>query len=298
MPRELLNILKDKILLCDGAWGTQLQSMGLKSGDCPELWNLIHPEKIFHIAKSYVKAGSDIIETNSFGGSKIKLHEYGLEERCYEINKTAAQISRKAAGDKFVFGSVGPTGKFLMTGEITKESLADSYKEQCLGLIDGGADTILLETFYDLEEACIAIDTVREICELPLAVSFTFQKTSENVYNTIMGNTVKEIYTELVLNKEVDIIGTNCGNGLIDIIPLVSEINKLFPSKTLLVQSNAGVPEVQDGVLIYNESPSLFRDNTNKLIENGVNIIGGCCGTTPEYISEIRQALNIIDEVK
>jgi 5-methyltetrahydrofolate--homocysteine methyltransferase len=113
-----------------------------------------------------------------------------------------------------------------------------------------------------------------------------------------MGNTVKEIYTELVLNKEVDIIGTNCGNGLIDIIPLVSEINKLFPSKTLLVQSNAGEPEVQDGVLIYNESPSLFRDNTNKLIENGVNIIGGCCGTTPDYISEIRQALNIIDEAK
>jgi 5-methyltetrahydrofolate--homocysteine methyltransferase len=112
MPRELLNILKDKILLCDGAWGTQLQSMGLKSGDCPELWNLIHPEKIFHIAKSYVKAGSDIIETNSFGGSKIKLHEYGLEERCYEINKTAAQISRKAACDKFVFGSVGPTESF------------------------------------------------------------------------------------------------------------------------------------------------------------------------------------------
>ena len=294
IKNDFIKRLQSEILLSDGAWGTELQKLGLKPGECPELCNLIQADRVLKIAHSYVKAGSNIIETNSFGGSKIKLCDYNLEDECYNLNKAAAEISRHAAGDSvMVFGSMGPTGKFLMTGEVTGEQLFDSFLDQCKGLKDGGIDVFCLETFYDLEEVRFAIEACRTFNDVPIAVSFTFQKDIENNFTTIMGNTVEEVYRTLN-GLQVEIIGTNCGNGILDMIELVTQIKLLGLNKPILVQSNAGMPEIVDGKIQYNESAKFFRDHIQKVLDAGATIIGGCCGTTPEYISEMRQELNKI----
>ena len=163
-----------QILVSDGAWGTELIKMGFQSGSCPELWNLEKPSEIFSIAKSYIDAGSDIISTNSFGASKIKLEQFNLSDKTYLINVKAAELSRKAANDKLVMGSVGPTGKFLMMGEISQEELRESFLLQLKGLIDGGVDAILFETFYDLDELKIGIEVARELNDIPIICSITF----------------------------------------------------------------------------------------------------------------------------
>src|SRR5512133_1619450 len=156
-------IRQGKKPVCDGAWGTFLQSMGLAPGECPELWNLTHPQEVLTIARSYVEAGSDIIETNSFGGSSIKLKHYGLHERSAEINEAAARISRDAAGENvIVLGSMGPCGKIILTGDISAEELYDSFSIQAAALEKGGADAIVAETMSDIEEALIAIRAVKE----------------------------------------------------------------------------------------------------------------------------------------
>ena len=147
-----------RTLISDGAWGTFLQAKGLQPGECPELWNLTHPEAVLDIAESYIKAGADTIETNSFGGNRFKLMSFGLEEQVYEINKKAAEISRQAAGDdKYVLGSIGPTGKLLMMGDVSEEELYDAFKEQAVALYEGGADALVIETMTDIEEATIAV---------------------------------------------------------------------------------------------------------------------------------------------
>ena len=152
-----------RILVSDGAWGTYLFKKGLKTGECPELWNLTNEDEVFDIAKSYIEAGSDIVETNSFGGSRFKLTQFQLDDKVYEINKKAAEISRKAAGnEKIVMGSIGPTGKFLMMGDVTEEELYSSFKEQAVAFDEGGADAVCIETFYDLNEAELAIKAVKE----------------------------------------------------------------------------------------------------------------------------------------
>ncbi len=295
IKKQFLDRIKSEILLADGAWGTQLQSFGLKPGECPELWNIDQAKKVSMVAESYVKAGADIIETNSFGGSKIKLGEYGLQERCYELNKRAAEISREAAADKvIVFGSIGPTGKFLMTGEVLSDQMYESFLEQCTGLKAGGVNAFCIETFYDLQEAGIAIKAAKECGDLPVIVSFTFQKTGDADYNTIMGKSPEELVAE-ISKHNLTVLGTNCGNGITDMVEIVSKIKTANPNVPVLVQANAGLPELKDNGLVYSESAQLFRENVRKLVDAGASIIGGCCGTTPEYIAEMRKEVDNIN---
>lgn len=278
-----------KILVSDGAWGTYLMKKGLKTGDCPELWNITHPDEVFDIAMSYINAGSDIIETNSFGGSSFKLQQYSLAEKSFELNKRAAEISRKAAGpDRLVMGSIGPTGKFLMMGDVTDEELYNSFKEQATGLEKGGADAVCIETFYDLAEAEQAIKGARDNTDLEIITTFTFDRTADYTFKTLMGLSPQKVAESLIL-LGADIIGANCGVGFEAMITIIKNIREVSDRIPILVQSNAGLPIIDGDKIAYSETPETIKEIVPRLIDAGANIIGGCCGTTPQHIEVISE---------
>lgn len=288
--KDLLDLLKEnKVLLSDGAWGTMLFEKGLQAGDCPELWNLTHREKVLEVAKSYVDAGADIIETNSFGGSGMKLRLYELEDKAEIINIEAALISREAAGKEvLVFGSVGPTGKLLMMGEVTEEQMYATFLQQCKALEKGGVNAIVIETMIALDEALLAIKAAKESTQLSVICTFTFDKTVDNTYRTMMGVSPGEM-AKIIVNAGADVIGTNCGNGFDGMIEISKEIRTEFPDIPLLVQANAGIPQLIEGKNVFPEGPQEMASKIPLLLDLGVNIIGGCCGTTPAYISEFKK---------
>lgn len=292
MNNLISKLAENKILVSDGAWGTFLFKKGLKSGDCPELWNLTNEKDVFDIAKSYIDAGSDIIETNSFGGSWFKLKQYGLEDRVFDLNKKSAEISRKAAGnEKLVMASIGPTGKFLMMGDVTEEQLYNSFKDQVTAFENGGADAVCIETFYDLSEAEIAIRAVKDNTNLPVICTFTYDKTPEDTFKTLMGVSPQEM-TESLIICGADVIGANCGVGFEVMINIIKNIREVSDKIPILVQANAGLPVIENSDLIYPETPEIINNYIPQIIEAGVNIIGGCCGTTPDHIKVIRQVVN------
>ncbi|MFC1568881.1 homocysteine S-methyltransferase family protein [bacterium] len=286
--KSILNTLKqNKILVSDGAWGTLLQNMGLKPGECPESWNLSHPEQVKSIAQSYIDAGADIVLTNSFGGSRFKLDHYGLIDKTVEINQAAANLSRSAAGENnFVLGSIGPTGKIFMMGDVTEEEWIEAFGEQAKALIDGGADGICIETMSSLEEALCAIKAVRSQTSCEVVCTFTFEKTRQDEYRTMMGVSPTQM-AEAVLEAGADIIGANCGNGMERMIEIVKEFKQVSLDTPILIHANAGMPMIQDGETVFPEKAKETAQWVNPLIEAGVNIIGGCCGTTPDHIRAI-----------
>jgi 5-methyltetrahydrofolate--homocysteine methyltransferase len=284
-------IKQNKILLSDGAWGTFLQAKGLKPGECPELWNITHRTDVLDIAESYLLAGSDIIETNSFGGSIFKLSQYGLGERVSEINQAAAELSREAAGnEKHVAGSVGPTGKMLLLGDVTGKELYDAFREQAIALEKGGADIIIIETMSAIDEASLAVRAARENTKCIVIITMTFSRTLKGEYRTMMGVSPEEMVSSMI-EAGAHIVGSNCGNGIEDMIGIVKAIRAADNNIPILIQANAGVPELIDGQTVFRESPEMMASFVPELIKAGVNIIGGCCGTTPEHIKEIGRVL-------
>lgn len=283
--RSLLKAIeKGEVLISDGAWGTFLFELGLENGDCPEIWNLTRRNDVLSVAKSYIDAGSDMILTNSFGGHPIKLDHYGFKDKAYEINKAAAAISREAAGpDKFVLGSIGPTGVVLMMGEVPDEEVYDGFCLQAKALEDGGADAICVETMMELEEAVLAIRAAKSCTNLEVISTFFFDKTVHGYYRTMMGISPEQM-VKGVKEAGADIIGANCGVGMDQMIEVVQAIREEDSTTPILVHTNAGMPVIKDGKTVYPETPEEMAGKIPELVKCGANIIGGCCGTTPDHI--------------
>jgi 5-methyltetrahydrofolate--homocysteine methyltransferase len=293
MGKILEKLKTSKVLSSDGAWGTLLHAKGLKPGECPESWNIDNPSEVMAIASQYIHAGADMIETNSFGGTCFKLKHYGLEQKVSEINRRAAELSRKAAGsEKIVLGSVGPTGKILMMGEVSEAELYKAFKEQSIALADGGVDAIIVETMSDLDEARIAIKAARENTSCEIICTMTFEKTVTGEYRTMMGVSPAEM-VPVIKDAGADIIGANCGNGIEGMIPIVHDIRSVDPDIPVLIHANAGLPRYEDDKTVFPESPEEMASFVPSLVGAGANIIGGCCGTTPDHIRLICEALKM-----
>jgi 5-methyltetrahydrofolate--homocysteine methyltransferase len=293
--QRITEILKTgKILVSDGAWGTYLYLKGLKADECPDEWSLTHPDEVEDIARSYFNAGSDMVETNSFGANYYKLEHFGLQYKVAAINEAAASASRRAAGDnRYVIASVGPTGKLLLMGDVTEEGFYRCFKEQAEALEKGGADAVCIETMSDAEEAVQAIRAAREHTQLEIISTFTFEKTPQGEFRSMMGLTPVEAVRRAVA-AGADIVGTNCGNGMERMIEIVEEIKAAFPDVYILVHANAGLPVHIDGKDVFPETPEKMALLVPRLVAAGANIIGGCCGTTPAHIEAIRKA---VDEI-
>ena len=285
-------IKSGRVLVSDGAWGTFLQQKGLRAGECPELWCVERPDDVEEIAQSYVDAGADMVQSNSFGGTRFKLEHYGLSDRASEINEAAARASRHAAGDDhWVIASVGPTGKMLIIEEVTPEEMYEAFAAQAIALEKGGADAVCIETMSDIEEAAIAIKAAKENTKLEVIATFSFEKTVNGDYRTMFGVTSADA-VQASIDAGADIVGTNCGNGIARMIEIVREMRETAPDAPILVHANAGLPQNIDGKDVFPESPEDMAQQVFALVAAGANIIGGCCGTTPAHIAAIKAAVN------
>ena len=277
------NLLKESPVLLDGAWGTQLQARGLPSGTCPDGWNLNQPDAVESVARSYVEAGSRIILTNTFGANRFVLEGHGLAGEVERINRAGAEISKRAAMDRaLVFGSVGPTGKMLMMEECTEDEMFEAFAIQVAGLVSGGVDGIVIETLSDQAEAKIAVKAAKT-SGVPVVASFVFDS-GEDLDRTMMGTTPEQAVA-VAVESGADAVGANCGQGIEGFVSLCSRM-KAATELPLWIKANAGLPELVDGVTVFRTTARQFADQVPSLVEAGASFVGGCCGTTPDFIRE------------
>lgn len=292
----LARLRNGEILVSDGAMGTMLFERGLRSGECPEAMNLSRPDVLEDIARLYLDAGADIIQTNTFGGSPLKLASYSLGDAATAINRNAvAAVSKAVSGKAYVSGSCGPSGKILKPyGDTDPELVYESFKIQMQALSDSGCDVICIETMMDLDEMLLALRAARECApRIPVMTTMTFDATPRGFY-TIMGVTVERAARTLE-DAGADVTGSNCGNGIENMIRIAREYRK-HTSLPLLIQSNAGLPVIRNGELVYPESPEFMAEKAGELVDAGVSIIGGCCGTGPAHIRAIKNAVSSYTE--
>lgn len=292
--KSLLKRLKDsEVLVADGAMGTMLFDFGLKPGEPLESFNLTRPEVLEEIARLYFDAEADIIQTNTFGASPLRLSFYSLADKTEEINKNAVLAVRKVVGDRaHVSASCGPSGRLLKPyGESEPEEVYNSFERQIKALISAGVDAICVETMTDLREATLAIKAAKTVSPpTPVMATMTFDPTPRGFY-TVMGVSIQDAAQGL---KEAgaDIIGSNCGNGIENMIKIAKEFKK-YSKLPIIIQSNAGLPEMQGDKPIYPETPEFMAEKAKELVSLGVSIIGGCCGTTPEHIRAMRKMADL-----
>lgn len=289
-PTLLERLANGDLIVSDGATATYLQSQGLEPGGCPEEFNASHPDVVSDMAKAYFDAGSDMVLTNSFGGNRFMLKKYGHGDRVHELNRLAAEHARsQAPPGRFVAGSVGPTGELLEPlGEVNEGEILEAFGDQMAALAEGGADAILIETKFAIEEASLAVIAARENTTLPVMATMTFDKGPRGFF-TMMGVTPQQAADGL-REAGADVVGVNCGNGIDVMIELATEMRKATDGY-LIVHSNAGIPAIKNGEIVYPETPEFMAERFKILADMGVNIIGGCCGTNPDHIRSLAKAV-------
>lgn len=279
------------VLISDGATGTYLQQHGLEPGGCPEEFNVSHPEVVRGMAKAYFDAGSDMVLTNTFGGSRFMQKKYGFEARVSEFNRLAAEHAKSQIPNSghYVVGSIGPTGEFLEPlGPVSEAEMYESMTQQATAMAEGGADAILIETQMAIEEAIIGVKAARDNTGLPVIATMVFDKGPRGFF-TMMGVTPELAVTGL-REAGADIVGANCGNGIDVMLELARQMRDVDDGY-MLVHSNAGIPALEDGEVVYNESPEYMAERFKKLVDMGINVVGGCCGTGPDHISVLSKLL-------
>ncbi len=291
MADRLFELLERKgLVLGDGAMGTMLQLAGLTDGGAPELWNVARPDVVRAIYQGYADAGSDIITTNSFGGTRYRLKLHHLQERVFELNQAAAALAREVAGaDRLVAGSMGPTGELMEPlGPLTLDDARTAFAEQAAGLAAGGVDFFLVETMSSLDEVQAALEGARAASDLPVVVTMTF----DTNYRTMMGVTPAQA-VQTLHDWGVTVVGANCGNGPAEIERIMTEMAQARPEGVVLMaQSNAGLPRWRDGDISYDGTPEVMADYTRRMRALGVQVIGACCGSTPDHLAAMRTALD------
>jgi 5-methyltetrahydrofolate--homocysteine methyltransferase len=295
MENILKRLQRGDVIVGDGALGTQLMQRGLKHGEPPEIFNVEKPQVIEEIAGLYLDAGAEIIETNTFGASPLRLEQFSLQKRMEELNRAAVEAVRRAVGDKaYIAGSVGPSAKNLEPlGDADPEQLFNNFAAQIRVLVAAGVDVICIETMMDLTEAVLAVEAACSVsAEIPVIATMTFNKTPRGFF-TLMRNSIKDAADRLN-NAGADIIGSNCGNGMESMVEIAREFRR-HTKIPIIIQGNAGLPVKGENGLVYPETPEYMTGKAAELIDLGVQIIGGCCGTTPEHINAVRSLVDSLN---
>ncbi|NLS93210.1 MAG: methionine synthase [Planctomycetaceae bacterium] len=288
MHESIAELIAEGPVLTDGAWGTQMQARGLAVGACPDEWNLSNPQAVEEVAKAYVDAGSRVIITNTFGATSFCLARHGLADKVVQINRAGAEISKRAAGDRAkVFASMGPSGVMLMMGDVTPDQLRDAFAVQAQALAEGGADALVIETMSDPAEARIAVEAARTT-GLPVVACMVFDSGKDHD-RTMMGTTPEEAARTLE-EAGADCIGSNCGKGIEGFLPICRRLREAT-DRPLWIKANAGLPKVVAGETVYTQTPDGFASHVPGLLEAGASFVGGCCGTTPEFIRAVGTVL-------
>jgi 5-methyltetrahydrofolate--homocysteine methyltransferase len=286
----ILELAKKKTVIFDGAMGTMLMAAGLKAGESPELWNIEKPSLVAEIHRQYYEAGSDAVHTNTFGGNAVKLADRGLAEKTEKINVEAARLAREACpAGKFVAGDIGPTGKLLKPlGDLAIEEAEEAFFRQAQALVKGGVDLVSIETMFSLQEALAALRAAKKLGAVTVIAALTFNRTKKGFF-TMMGEGVRQAVSAFE-EAGADVIASNCSLGSSDMIDLTKEL-RAATRRPVLVQPNAGKPETQMGVTSYRQTPAEFAQDGKEIRNSGADMIGGCCGTNPEFIRSLVHAL-------
>jgi 5-methyltetrahydrofolate--homocysteine methyltransferase len=296
MKRLLQDAARERPLLCDGAMGTQLMFAGLEQGNCGEAWNLTHPERVLAIQRRYVEAGADCIITNTFGASRIMLNRHGEADQVTPINKAGVEIARQAFGDRegYVLGDIGPFGGLLEPyGDFTEAQVRSAFEEQAAALVAAGADAIIIETQTSLEELLIGIESARKAGAPCIIGSMAYDVTLDgSTFRTMMG-IEPERAAEFMEEHGAHIVALNCGTGM-DMVRARTAVERYRSATALpvMVQPNAGKPRLVNMKVVYDETPEQMACDVTPLLEAGANVVGSCCGSTPEHTRAFRKAMN------